>query len=401
MAADIVATVRDCGPCSRNRVRLRKRTHPLKLFPAVKPLEDVAIDILGPLPRTENGHRYILVIADRFTKLTQAVPLSSTTAAVVAAAFVDEWVFKYGVPRTLLADNGKQFSSQFFRGVSQLLGITNTFTSAYHPQTNGMVERFNRSIVNMLRNYVNDHQDDWDQYVRALTFAYNCGVHRSTGTTPFDLVLSRKLPDLAIRNGENGEDTPITKDRRPVFLKRLEQALGKARSRLEATEQRYKRDFDRRVRRSSRKIAPGSWVYLDPRDGTTAPKNKLAPLAEGPHQVLANDDNTFVIQRGADVERVNADRVVPAPTPAHAQQMHELAATPADLAEKNTRGPEYLFETILDHRVTRGQNVEFLVKWSPPFEPDWQPRQNVPEEAIARYFKKARTGANAQRRTPQ
>ena len=196
MAADVATTVRNCRSCAKNRLRLMKRTGLMKLFPALRPLESVAIDILGPLPKGSNGHQYLLVIVDRFTKLTQVVPLRRVTAYDVAVAFVNEWVFKYGPPQALLSDNGSQFVAHFFQRECQLLGIDGAFTTTYHPQTNGQTERFNRTVTAMLRCYVEDHPKDWAKYVRALCYAYNTAVHRTTGTTPFDLVLSRAPPGV-------------------------------------------------------------------------------------------------------------------------------------------------------------------------------------------------------------
>ena len=157
LAADVAATVRGCRTCAMNRVKLRKHINRLRLFPATRPLESLAIDILGPLPKTKTGKRFLLVIKDRFTKLTQVVALRTITAYTVAVGFCDAWVFKYGVPRTLLSDYGPQFSAKFFHNTCRVLGITNLYTSAYHPQTNGQVERYNRTIASMLRNYVGEH----------------------------------------------------------------------------------------------------------------------------------------------------------------------------------------------------------------------------------------------------
>ena len=154
-----------------NRVKLRKHLNRLRLFPATRPLESLAIDILGLLPKTKAGKRFLLVITDRFTKLTQVVALRTVTAYTVAVAFCEAWVFKYGVLRSLLSDNGPQFNAKFFQSACRVLGIANLYTSAYHPQTNGQVERYSRMIASMLRNYVKEHQHDWDVYVGPLTYA--------------------------------------------------------------------------------------------------------------------------------------------------------------------------------------------------------------------------------------
>jgi hypothetical protein len=93
MAADVAETVRQCESCAKNRIKERKRTSLLKLFPASAPLEYVSMDILGPLPKTAHGNRFLLVMTDRFSKLTRTVPMRTITALAVAKAFCEAWVF--------------------------------------------------------------------------------------------------------------------------------------------------------------------------------------------------------------------------------------------------------------------------------------------------------------------
>ena len=117
LAADCYATTRKCSSCAKNRVKLRAHTNQLQLFPPAGPLESVAIDVFGELLATPRGHKYLLVISDRFTKLTKTVPLKGVSSAEVARAFTHEWVFNYGAPVHLLADNGGCFTSKFFQDV--------------------------------------------------------------------------------------------------------------------------------------------------------------------------------------------------------------------------------------------------------------------------------------------
>ena len=98
MAAEVAATVRYCAPCARNRVKLRKHKNHLKLFPTEELLQAISMDILGPLPRTGRGKRFLLFITDRFSKLTAVVPLRTTNAYSVAIAFCEAWILKYGPP---------------------------------------------------------------------------------------------------------------------------------------------------------------------------------------------------------------------------------------------------------------------------------------------------------------
>ena len=313
MAADIYQSVRTCNACAKNRVKLRKRTHPLRLFPAQRPLESLSIDILGPLTKTKKGHRFLLVITDRFTKLTQVIPVRRIDAYTVAVAFVEACIFKYGPPKTLTSDNGKQFAANFLQAVCSLLGLSNIFTSTYHPQTNGQVERYNRAILAMLRNYVNEHQHDWDRNATALTYAYNNHVHRSTGTTPFSPVLSRPSPEFSLHHSMRSRARP-TQQQQNDYVKRLDDSILHAYTRLLATQARYKRDFDKRIRTIRQRIKRGDYVYLDPTNGQSK-TGKLRSPALGPYRVLRKDDRTYVIDRDGATERINADRVTYAPPP--------------------------------------------------------------------------------------
>ena len=95
----------------------------MKLFPATQPLQYVSIDILGPLTRTTRGNTHLVVITDRYSKLTLAVPVSNTDAYNVAKTFMEHWVFKYGPPQYLLSDRGTQFLSRFMQRCCAILGI--------------------------------------------------------------------------------------------------------------------------------------------------------------------------------------------------------------------------------------------------------------------------------------
>lgn len=187
MAAKIASAVRLCPHFARNRLRLILRRQPMRLFTTKQPLESFTVNFLGPSPKTKADNRFIMVMADSFTKLNQVVPLKRKTRIDVAKAFDSHWVFKYGALKDVLSDNGPQFASQLYQNTCRIQGISNTFTSAYLRQKNGKVECFNHSISAMLRCYVSDHIENWDEYAKPITYEYNLSVHRATGTRPLDL----------------------------------------------------------------------------------------------------------------------------------------------------------------------------------------------------------------------
>jgi len=198
MVVDVYKHVEQCPACAKNSLSERKHTTLMRLFPADEPFSGLSMDLLGPLPTSKGGHKHVLVICDRFTKLTRAIPLRETTVLTVASAFKDTWVAAYGIPYTVLTDNGPQFASVYYQGILGLLGIASTYTSPYHPQTNGQVERYNRTLVRQLGYYVAEHQTEWDCHLSLLTTAYNTQVHSSTGEIPFAFVSPRRLQRIGI-----------------------------------------------------------------------------------------------------------------------------------------------------------------------------------------------------------
>jgi transposase InsO family protein len=159
MAVKVLKTVLRCDACARNRITLSRRTNPFGIFRANAPLKSVAMDILGQLSKTRHENSFLLVIADRYYQLTSMVPSRVTTAFAVAQAFCDHRVFVYGPPVSLLTDNEPQFAEKFFQAACAVLGIKKVFTTAYHPQTNGQVERYSRTLVEALRSHVSRRQD--------------------------------------------------------------------------------------------------------------------------------------------------------------------------------------------------------------------------------------------------
>ena len=115
--------------------------------------------------------------------------MSSTTSAAVGKAFLENWVYAYGIPKQLLTNNGPQFTSKLFTYIVNMLGTLHARTLTYHPQTNGQAERYNHTLITRVRYYVSEHHDYWDQFIQPLTYAYNQQIHRTTGFAPFALAL--------------------------------------------------------------------------------------------------------------------------------------------------------------------------------------------------------------------
>lgn len=389
MSAACYEVARNCYACAAERVKLHKAVTRLKLFPAVAPLESVALDLLGPLLRTQRGNLHLLVITDRFTKLTVTVPMSRITAWELAHAFTRHWVFVYGPPKSLLTDNGRQMASKFFTHICQIIGIKNIFTTTYHPQANGQAERFNRTIVSALRKYIGDHPTDWDLFTPALTFAYNRQPHTSTGLAPFDLVVSRPIPPLLSEALSQEPDT-TPKKARLLWAKRLEAHVRTATAALHRAQARYKAHYDSRIRQPRSPPTIGGYVFVRREIATPSEhgQHKLAPVADGPFQVIEVTDKTVVIQRQLATETISRDRVVIAPSP-------QAQSTPQGSPHNNpSRSGEYVVDRIISHKPASVSDApsafRYRVRWYNYGEEQdtWEPTANLPAHFILRYTRR-------------
>jgi len=155
------------------------------------------MDLQGPLNITPLGNQYILVIQDIFTKFVVATPLIDASADTVSRIFLAFWVGPFGVPARLLTDNGSNFTSDLMADLFIVLRIQKIWTSPYHPQTDGSVERFNRTLNNMVSHFVNDRQDNWDSVLPLLALAYNSTFNTTVNNSPFFLWYGREAPTVA------------------------------------------------------------------------------------------------------------------------------------------------------------------------------------------------------------
>ena len=398
MYREIEDAVRSCEQCARNNVQERSRVNNMQLFTAQEPLEFVAIDILGPLPKTAHGNRFLLVISDRFSKLTRTIPMRTTTALAVAKAFCTHWVFSYGPPRYLLSDNGTQFTAKFFLEVCRELWIAKVFTTAYHPQTDGQVERFNRTILNALRAYVAKSQADWDDFTSAITYGYNSRIHASLGFAPFELVLSRPPPPLAMEQ-PIGKDYATPEDEKRRFVHRLKELVPLAKERLVEAQRKYKENFDKNARVSSSRYCPDSWVFLRKESRNPEGKSKLDEIAEGPYRVIKSEGHTLVIRIGEDDVRVSATRATRAPKPQtetlphgdHLVDSHkELQNVTSDPTPTEIYEPEYVMDKIVGLRKADDGTWRYRVRWYGYAREDdtWEPADHIPDNVIRRYHRR-------------
>ncbi|XP_070207867.1 uncharacterized protein [Littorina saxatilis] len=189
---DVKKYCRSCTICQKTFPKGRVSPAPLQPVPVIDtPFSRVAIDLIGPIsPTSGRGHRWVLTLVDVATRYPEAIPLKSITTEAVAEALV-EIFSRVGLPDEILSDRGTQFSSDLMREVCRLLSVAQLHSTPYHPQTNGLVERFNGTLKSLLRRLMAEKPSDWDRYIPAAMFAYREIPQETTGFAPFELLYGR------------------------------------------------------------------------------------------------------------------------------------------------------------------------------------------------------------------
>ena len=185
---------RSCVICQKTSQKGRVRPAPLQKVPVIDvPFSRICIDLIGPIsPPSSRGHRFVLTAVDVATRFPHAVPMKSVTAEAVAEALISIFAFT-GVPDEILCDQGPQFTADLMREVLRLLSVSQLHSAPYHPQTNGVVERFNGTLKTMLSRLMADKPSDWDRYLPGALFAYREIPQSATGFAPFELLFGRVL----------------------------------------------------------------------------------------------------------------------------------------------------------------------------------------------------------------
>ena len=214
--------VRTCDRCQRRKRPGKNPRAPLKKYTVGYPMERICMDICGPLIETPRGNKYILVICDYFSKWSQAFALPDHTAKTVAETFVTKWVALWGCPLSLHTDQGRDFESTLFKETCNLLGIDKTRTTPYHPSSDGLVERENSTIAQILNALVSDFED-WDIMLPFVMMSYRSSVHETTSETP-NMVMTGRQINLPL-DVMTSSDPELRYEHAPEYVKKLEDDL--------------------------------------------------------------------------------------------------------------------------------------------------------------------------------
>lgn len=282
---DIEEWCKTCMACQRRKNPQSRNVAPMRSIETGQgPFEQIALDILK-LPRTRRGNQFVLLVEDYFSKWVEAFPLKRTIAPSVAQCVLNGWISRFGCPYSILSDQGSEFTSELFMCLSESMQVKKLRTTPYHPRTDGMVERSNRTLIDVLSKYA-EKDPDWDLRLPLALFAVRTSEHATTGFSPFLLTYGKeaKIPWDIVYGPPPNE--PLPQDEWVATRKQeLSKVFKLVRESTQKSQCHQKRYFDKNLKGCLEKFEVGDQVMLC--DPSSRSKNgKLHQPWLGPYQVV-------------------------------------------------------------------------------------------------------------------
>lgn len=265
--------------------------HPVN--PPTAPFEKVGIDFVVPLPRTPAGIHWVIVCVDHLTRYAETAAVPTASAASVSMFLLHFMILRHGAPRVLISDRGRQFIADVVEELLRLCTSLFRHATPYHPQTNGLLERTNQTLLNMISMYVASDHKNWDEALPFITYAYNTAKHETTGYSPFYLVYARnpRTPLDTILPFSLHDEESVAKT-----LCLAEESRQLARLRTLASQSQSKQRYD--VRHRSVSFCKGDLVWLWTPFRKRGLCSKFLSRYTGPFVILDRvSDVTYVISR--------------------------------------------------------------------------------------------------------
>ena len=394
MRNDVAHYVGICKGCQLNKPSNQCPAGLLMPLPVpAQRWESVSMDLITQLPRTERGHTAILVFVDRLTKMVHLVASYDTIGAVeFAEAFIANVFSRHGMPENIVTDRDPRFTSKFFRELCKLLQIQQCMSTAYHPQSDGQTERTNRTLEEMLRNYISPTQHDWDEKLPLAEFAINNSWNASTGSTPFLLNYGAhpRMPTIGVPT--NPSKFPGVEK----FTQDMKQSLEDAKARLSEARERMRGRENKNRREVTYK--EGDYALLSTKNmrSRAIGARKFLPRFIGPFLVSRRiNEVAYELRLPDSMRRIHPVFHVSLLKPYKGEVEHDKITVP--LAEELDTEQAWEVEQILGHRDvpistrSRRKRREYFIKWKnwPELHNNWEPESNCScPDLIREYFER-------------
>ena len=274
-------SIRSCLTCEKFKPSKENTMARLQPINTQRVLELLEIDFVGPLTTTNQGHKYIVTVIDHFSKYAVAYATATQdTKAVIDC--LKQYFSQFGIPDRILSDQGCAFISKPFLEFLNLWGIVKATSTSYHPETQGLIERFNGTIMQILKRYVYETPDTWNENLPLATFAYNTSIQRINNVTPHEVMFGRKVnTTLSSLNGNYNEITPIEhvlKVRRD--MERINRVII---NNQEIAREEEKEKYD--IKTAGEVFSTGDYVLLYNPAVKMGESKKFAPCYQGPFRI--------------------------------------------------------------------------------------------------------------------
>lgn len=291
MAEDIRDYCKSCSHCQRmnpNNKPLAAELHPVKVTDI---FERWGVDLIGPLNETQSGKRFVIVATEYLTKWVEVAALPDKSALSVHE-FLINLVFRYGACHFLLHDQGREFCNALVKNLCDIMSIKQSTSSAYHPQSNGLTERFNQTLITQLMKLVNTEKNNWDDFLQPIAFAYRTNRQASVLYTPFQLMFGvpAKLP-CDLQESNETADIPETSTASNARMEYITETVCKIRktacSNIQCAQAKQKERYD--IKHSGARFNVGDKVLKCNTRKVTRMGDRLEPRFIGPyviHEVL-------------------------------------------------------------------------------------------------------------------
>ena len=284
MYKDAVSHSKSCPDCAIAVGGGRPGRPPLQPIPVQRIFQIVGVDVMD-LPRTERGNKHVLVFQDFLSKWPMVFPIPDQKTERIVKLLVEELVPFFGVPEALLSDRGTNLLSHLMKDICSMLGIEKLNTTAYHPQCDGLTERFNRTLKTMLRKHAAQYGAQWDTYLPGVLWAYRNTPHEATGEKPSFLLFGqdcRSPTEAALLPPSSLESMELT-DYRRELIHSLSTARELAAKNIQQAQAKYKKQYDRKAKSLSYEV--GDWVLIRFPQEESGANRKLSRPWHGPYRI--------------------------------------------------------------------------------------------------------------------